>query len=354
MRAIPTGPTGVGASAARVAPPRESSVVGEAAALRVPDIYCPFPSAMHADAAQIEERTISWMRRWGYIAEAAEEDQARDSRYGLLAALVHPYGNLEATVAASKWMVWFFLSDDQYVERAGETNQPDLYARHALRTVRILHDPHDAPDDAETYLLALRELRLQIQHLAADEQIRRIASGVPEYLMSTACEAGYRIQNQTPELADYMSIREPSTMFRGMCSVFVEVVGRYVMPACLLARPDVFAVTRSAATVISYVNDMTSGLRELAWPGAVNLITVLADRHGCDYAEALEHANDLNTAETKNFVRAADRLRQEHNPLIDEYLTGLERWIRGNLDWSMATGRYHVDDPETASSTQNA
>ncbi|MGW7520515.1 terpene synthase family protein [Streptomyces sp. NPDC054796] len=98
---------------------------------------------------------------------------------------------------------------------------------------------------------------------------------------------------------------------------------------------------------ISWANDVLSGVRELSWPGAINLVRVLAQERGCSLESALDLAVEMHTQETRNFVALAERLRgrRDTDPRLEEYLAGLESWVRGNQDWSLITGRYHVEDP---------
>ena len=80
----------------------------------------------------------------------------------------------------------------------------------------------------------------------------------------------------------------------------------------------------------------------------MNLPRVLARHHGCPLPRAVDRAADCAWFELEVFLQEAGRLRLGGAGRVARYVTGLESWIRGNLDWSLTTNRYPVDSPDLA------
>jgi hypothetical protein len=123
-----------------------------------PTFYCPFPAAVHAQVNRIEEGTIAWMKRYGYIKTARDEDAARCAEFGIRAARVHPTGSTEAIQLVSDLTVWLFLTDDVYVEESGMKSALSITADHMTRSIRVLRNPEDLPLAPSASLLALQDI----------------------------------------------------------------------------------------------------------------------------------------------------------------------------------------------------
>ncbi|WP_370423325.1 hypothetical protein AB8O64_32955 [Streptomyces sp. QH1-20] len=317
-----------------------------AAGLRAPHLWCPVAPACHPDEKEVTERTVTWMRRFGYITTPAEEVMAREARFGELGALTYPHGGLEGAVLAAQLMVWLFLQDDRFCERAPAQGRIEELAEHILWSQRVLHSRRETPTVPEPYLEALVDLRGRLARMAADpEQVERVADGFNRYLGAVAAEAIYRAKGIAPDLGQYLRLRESTILMRGVCFVIIELADDCYLPGPVWARRDVRLCEQAAARAIAYTHDVLSGIRELYWPGHINLITVLAGHFNCSLAEALDRAVGMCEEQMKRFDRLAKPLAEEGDARLARYVRGLGAWIRGNLDWSMSCGRYHLASP---------
>ena len=157
-----------------------------------PVLYCPFPAAVHADADRIEEGTIAWMKRYGYIRTLREEETVRNAAFGIHAARVHPTGRTDAIQLASDLTVWLFLTDDVYVEESGASNALSITADHVIRCIRVLRDPEDLPADPNASLLALQDISRRLRSWPTHEQVDRIVNGMLEYFSGRMLRGGLR------------------------------------------------------------------------------------------------------------------------------------------------------------------
>ncbi len=312
----------------------------------VPHLRCPFPPAIHPAAERLEDSAIAWMRRFGFIRDEAEEKAARAARFGRLAALTYPYASFEGAQLACDWMIWLFLQDDEYMERAAEDGRLLDCARHTLRCLRVLHDPGAPPGD-DPYIRALHDLCERTGRHAGPEHFQRFLSGLHEYFTGAGAEVVYLSRRAIPSLEEYIALRESSIGLRSVMFVLLETAGGFPLPGPRWSEPELQALAHSASRVNSWINDILSGLRELHWPGAINLITVLAQHHGCTTEEAIGRAVAYHDRELADFQELSARLRQTcDDPRIGRYLDALAAWTRGNQDWSLTCGRYHVESPD--------
>jgi hypothetical protein len=310
-----------------------------------PALYCPFPTAVHTDARCIEEGTIAWMKRYGYIETASEEETARNAQFGIRAARVHPIGCTEAIQLVSDLTVWLFLTDDVYVEEPGMSSTLSVTADHVIRSIRVLRDPEDLPPVPSASLLALQDISRRLRALATHEQVDRLVNGMVEFFLAGCCEAVSFSRKTLPTAADYVPVRDSINCLRSVCFVFIEIVGGYELTGPTWCRPDLQAVVNKATRIISNHHDILSGLRELSREVPMNLPAVIAREQGLPMAEAFAHVGDLANADTRSFVDMTERLlADEADPSVEKYVDGLKAWIRGNLDWSLTTGRYRVCD----------
>ena len=280
------------------------------------------------------------------------ETEARRTQFGIRAARVHPRGRTDAIQLASDLTVWLFLTDDVYVEQSGMAKQPSITADHLFRSVRVLRDPCDPCAGSNPSLLALQDISRRLRDLATHEQRDRVINGMIEYFLAGCCEAAALSQRALPKAADYIPLRDAMNCLRSVCFVFIEIVSGHALPGPTWCRPDLQAVVSKAMRVIANHHDILSGLRELSEQVPMNLPAVIAREHGMSMGQAFAHVGALADADTHAFVELSARLvADEPDAAVRAYVDGLKAWIRGNLEWSMMTGRYRVPQYRGATPT---
>jgi hypothetical protein len=286
------------------------------------------------------------MWEFGFIRDSCEEKSARAAQFGRLAALTYPYASVEGAQLACDWMIWLFLQDDEYMERAAVAGRPLDFARHMLRCLGVLHDP-DAPPGEDLYIRALQDLYARTKRQAGPEHFERLLAGLHEYFTGAGAEVIYLCNREIPSLEEYVALRESSIALRSVMFVLLETGNDCLLPGTRWTTPEIQSLAYSASRVNSWINDILSGLRELHWPGSINLITVLARHHGCTPGEAIKRAVEYHDRELDEFLGMSERLRRTSgDPRVARYLDALAAWTRGNRDWSLTCGRYHVEHPD--------
>jgi len=311
----------------------------------LPPFYCPVPSALHPEAAAIEAGTLAWLKRFGYIEHPNAEQAAQRAQFGMHAARVHPRGDARVIQISSDLTVWLFLTDDVFIEEPGRHGRFEIPVEHAWGSLRILRDPDTVPAAANPSLLALRDIALRTRAFATPEQIDRITQGMVEFFLAGFSEAVAFSRNIPPKLVDYVNIRDAINCLRSLCFVFIEIVGGYTLPGATWCHPELQAVVNIATRIVSNHHDVLSGVRELSDELPMNMPAVLRHERDLPLDKTFAQVVELANADMRRFISLSDHLvSSTSDPGVARYVEGLKSWIRGNLDWSLMTGRYRVQE----------
>ncbi|MGW6599059.1 terpene synthase family protein [Streptomyces sp. NPDC055036] len=170
-------------------------------------------------------------------------------------------------------------------------------------------------------------------------QVDRFVTSVLGYWFAQVWEATNRADTVWPTVEEYKAMRV-HTGAVPTCLALIDVVGRFELPAAELARPEVKALTTKAVNVVCWANDIHSYEKESTRSHhPVNLPTLLHRRDRGTVQEAVDHAAKMHDAEVAAYREL--RPRVPAGPALERYLDGLQSWMRGNLTWSLSTGRYH-------------
>jgi 5-epi-alpha-selinene synthase len=103
-----------------------------------------------------------------------------------------------------------------------------------------------------------------------------------------------------------------------------------------------------ANNVVCWSNDIISLDKEMKRGDVHNLVLALRCEHQLVLQEAIDHAGELHDAEVRAFIDLEPRL-PSFGAAVDaelaRYVVILRSWMRGNLDWSHASGRYRPAKP---------
>jgi hypothetical protein len=312
--------------------------------LSLPQLWCPFTPALHPDAQRFEAGTFAWMKRFGYAETLRQEEQARRAQFGIRAARVHPQGDTTAIQLVSDLTVWLFLTDDVYIEQPGAAGALSITTEYANQSLRILRNPTDLPANPSLSLLALADISQRLRRIASCEQVERVTNGMVEFFLAGCCEAVYFSRKALPSTAHYIPVRDAINCLRAVCFVFIEIAGGFELPGSTWCRPELQAVVQKAVRIVSNHHDLLSGLRELQHETPMNMPAVMAREFRLSMPEAFRRVAAQANDDTQAFVVMSEQLLWDATPEVAAYVRGLGDWIRGNLDWSLSTGRYDVGD----------
>ena len=305
----------------------------------LPAFYCPFPPAPHPLAAQADARSVDFMYRHGLCAGDAERARLAQAGCGDLAGRECPAASADLLQVMADYNIWAFAFDDEYCDEGPLRERPGELADAVARMQRCAEVPEHAVYPDDRYGASLREMRSRLAQYATPLEADRFTDLMRGYFAAEVRKAGFVARGQRPGLDDYTLVR----LYSGGSIAFAELVAvcnGCPAPARLLADRRVRAIIEVAATLTDWETDIISFGKETARTGdGFNLIDAVCQETGCGTDEAFEQAMIMWDRMMTLFLRLRDRLMIEL-PQLAGYLAGLGQYIRGVLDWALATDRY--------------
>lgn len=305
-----------------------------------PGLRCTLPVRRNPHGAGVQARCLQWATRMGLAPDAKALKKISKIQVDDIAARTYPTANPELLQILADMLAWFFVSDDQYDERVLGAN-PQKLEKICGNFLRILET--GAPRLAISPLgRALLDIRCRLVPHADADWLPRFASSMELYLHGCLQEAKNRQDLITPEFGDYRQIRRAS-VGTYPCFDLIELAMTSYGTSEIFAQP-VLGILRDLATdVVAWLNDIVSFQKEISFNDPHNMIAVLMADCGLDPTEAAAKTVELINEQMDGFASLASQARAKLGPLGNEYIDGLENWIRGVYDWSFTSERYSAD-----------
>jgi hypothetical protein len=126
----------------------------------------------------------------------------------------------------------------------------------------------------------------------------------------------------------------------------IEPMHGIELPEAVLADPHYLAARHTAGTAIGLFNDLISWRKEVAVGDLHNIVFIVREERRLTLADAVHAAVAEHDAQVAAFMSACDRLnrgRWAGDPVVATGVADLAHWLRGNLDWSLESGRYATE-----------
>ncbi|WP_018684951.1 terpene synthase family protein [Actinokineospora enzanensis] len=366
---LPSGPQGLGTSAARIVPsllathrqrarsfthiPFEQ--VGE---VPLPKLRMPFPVRVnpHRDAAR--ENIVTWSRRMGILDEIPglwDEEKLRDYDLPLCSAGIHPGATADELDLTSGWLTWGTYGDDYYPVVFGRTG--DIAGAKAMTARFSQFMPVDGEPTPEPVNALERGLHDLWQRTAspmtrsAREQFRRAVEVMAD---SWVWELRNQQQNRIPDPVDYIEMRRHT--FGSELTISLSRIGhgKTVPDEVFHSRP-VLAMENAAMDYACMLNDIYSYQKEIQFEGEIhNLVLVVRNFFDTDSDTAMAIVGDLMEGRMREFEHVVatglpamfedfDLAPEARKPLLD-YAEDLRNWLSGILAWHEGVRRYSEAD----------
>ncbi|RLV08590.1 terpene cyclase [Streptomyces griseocarneus] len=312
------------------------------------EIFCPFPRRVNPHLARARRHLSAWARRTGLVTREAAGRRFERADFGRLAAVVYPTADGPRLELTADWIAWLFLVDDQLDD--GAVGRTPASARAAVEDMRALLEAPGggARPDAPPALCSLADLWARTAVGTTPHWRRRFARHLGAYLATTSTwEAGNRAAGVVPDEETYVVNRRHTGAIY-VCMDLIDVVERVDVPEAVHDGPGFTAALDAACNVVCWTNDVFSLEKERSLGETHNLVHVVGHHRGLGRAAALAHVRRAISAETAAFLvheRALLRAHPAHTAVLEPYLAGMRSWMRGNLDWSTRTKRYHPSTP---------
>lgn len=310
--------------------------------LVLPQLRCPFRSAIHSHADAIHENTVEWLYSFQVFEGEAAYRKFYTTNIGRLAARFHPSTSLEILQLISDWYAWMFLRDDQRDESELGKDPVQLAAMNT-GYLQILSGTEPAAGE-EPLAYALWDLRKRLQVKAPTAiWMRRFVRSVRDHFDSTVWEATNRLKGLTPDIKAYIRMR-PITGGMDVDTEFISLAERTHLPPEVRQHRDVKSLVQASNNVVCWANDIISLEKEVQLGDVHNLVLVLQQKLGLPLQEAVDQATRMYDAEIQAFVELEPRLPSFGEAIdanLSTFVSVLRTRMRGNLDWSLESGRYH-------------
>lgn len=320
----------------------------------LPALEYPFLSAINIQAEAVNRGTIAWAGRYDLMPRAAAA-RGRHEEYGYIAARVYPNAPAEALQVASDFVAWLFFADDQ-------NDETDVGCR--LSWMKGLHgrfgaalEGHGPASGDGPLCHALHDILSRASRRAPEGWMGRFSRSLLEYFAASRWECENRRLSLVPSPATYLAMR-PFTGAVYACFDLFAVTDALHLPAAVHDHPVVQALRLRANNVIGTCNDILSVEKELSHGDVHNLVLAIRHDQRCSLQEAIQRAAAWHDAEVGAYL-ALEPCMPSFGSAVDadlaRYAGGLRAWMRGNLDWSLASARYRSsasqeDDSEPCSS----
>ncbi|WP_432828325.1 terpene synthase family protein [Dactylosporangium sp. CA-092794] len=308
-----------------------------------PSVLCPFAPRISPHADAVHGWSLHWATRHGLLDRPGARAAFARARFANLMARAHPDAAEADLRLATAWLISIFVLDD-LLERA-LVRDPEPAKAAVDEVVRLLRDRRPTPVLAEALgrplAGALGEVWRRTEPRVSPQWRERFVGHVADYLAGTLWEAGNRAAERPPLLEEYRRMRHNSAA-ADMFFDLIEPMHGVELPRALLDDPD-FAVARhTAGTIIGIFNDLISWPKEAAIGDHHNIVFAFQREHRLPLEEAVVAAVAEHDARMLDFQLARDRLETRHwgEPSAVIGITDLVHWVRGNVDWSLESGRY--------------
>ncbi|MFJ1872430.1 germacradienol/geosmin synthase Cyc2 [Streptomyces chartreusis] len=322
---------------------------------RLPDFHMPFQVELSPHLAATRGRLSEWMHRMGMLQEGVwDEDKLAAYDLPLCSAGLDPDATPEALDLSAQWLAWGTYGDDYYPLVFG--HRRDMAA--ARLTTRRLSDC--MPVDGEPALVPLNGM----EHGLVDLWTRTTAEMTPGerntlkdavnvMTESWVWELSNQLQNRIPDPVDYLEMRRATFGSDLTLSLGRMGHGPAVPPEVYRSGP-VRSLENAAVDYACLVNDVFSYQKEIEYEGEIhNAILVVQNFFGIDYPTALDVVHDLMTQRMQQFEHVAAHelpvvyedfgLSEEGREVMRNYVTDLQNWLAGILNWHQKVDRYKAE-----------
>lgn len=363
----PTGPTGLGTSAARIAslstagtaapahqtrarllgdPPALSRVEEPAGDRAGSELYCP-PAFRDNPALgeEVNDQLVNWAEEVGIYP--GQLDRVRAANFGRLMMLTHPgTDDPDRLLAAAKCVLAEWATDDHFLDDESLGADPHQIGWRLAVTYAAVDPAHLTSNYAPQLEQALREepvavaYRSGIEHLtqyATSAQLARLRHELSVMFMAYNQEASWRMNRRTPSVWEYLTHRHVNSFVPPM--VLVDPVAGYELPPAEFADSRVRRVFTVAGSASVILNDLYSMSKES--DDDFDLPKVIIAEERCSPQEAVERTVRIHNELMHIYEREAAALSLVGSPALRRFLIDIWAWLGGNREWHATTARYH-------------
>lgn len=208
--------------------------------------------------------------------------------------------------------------------------------------MRVLDAPHSSVQTASPYARAFREISDTFRALATPGVWQRWIDSNRAFALGVVWGCVYRHTQSIPSPDHVTTIRALDAGGGSYATNLVEIARGIELPADVRERHEVRALTDMATVLLAWDNDIYSYAVEIdKHVEEINLVTSLAHHWSLDSLDCITRAMNMRNQVMRCYEQVRGRFPTAGDEVLECYVTGLDRLIRGHLGWALErTGRY--------------
>jgi hypothetical protein len=260
---------------------------------------------------------------------------------------VYPYASLARLLVAGAFSQWLFFLDGQYDDHP-EVGRNPLEVRRLMEQYFETLSTGRLPPSPTAFARFTVYLRRRLEGSCPPGWMHRFLRNVHAYLFQGSLRTvEHWAEDRVPSTEDYLGIRmHDSAVFPAVD--MIEVAAGLRLPPEVLEHPSIIEMRQLTVRHTAYVNDLFSYQKEVLWSGTpCNLVRVLMYNESLSFDEAVCELVAMVNRNVQRFIELERRLPSFEPAIADEvdaYLTGMKDWMRGNVEFSLASSRYRAPD----------
>ncbi|MFF7415421.1 terpene synthase family protein [Streptomyces lydicus] len=307
---------------------------------QLPPFYCPINESLsHPKAAELEQRAIAWIDRFGLYPNETERAWGLATHSADFSCRIIPYGAVEPLLLFIEWNYWANAVDDWHDSDSVGTRTSGI-VDHATRLIRSLEAPGSALLDPGPLTTALNDLVTRTRAMLTPLQLRRFTEGTRDWLLGATWQTANAERGTMPTLNDFAAMRMSVNGTR-FTLTWCDIANAIHVPSEVLYSAPVQALTDAAGFIVACDNDLFSYNKEdHQEPWEQNLVNVVAQHHGCSPKQALPASVAIRDRAMTLFLRLSEQLARDACPELRRYLISLGHYISGCIEWQNVAPRY--------------
>jgi Terpene synthase family 2, C-terminal metal binding len=321
-------------------------------------VFCPFTPKISPTAGEVQRHALHWATRQGLLEGPLARAAFASAKFANLMARAHPEASLADLGLATAWLTAIFEFDDrlerQLVEQPVRTRRAvdELWAWLSggdnLSGDNLSEQTREALSEqtrealGRPFCRALADVwRRTVPRVTAGWR-ERFVNHFADYLGGIVWESANRASGKLPTVAEYLRMRRHSAATE-MFFDLIEPMHGIELPGALLRDARYLAVRETGGTAIGLFNDLISWRKEAVVGDLHNIIFIVQHERRSSLADAVGYAVAEHDAQVAAFLAARDELAAGAwgaDPAVALGVADIAHWIRGNLDWSLESGRY--------------
>ncbi|KAF8817274.1 terpenoid synthase [Phlegmacium glaucopus] len=314
---------------------------------RLPDIVpgeeWPFSCPTHSLAAKANTESLRWLKSFGQHSERALLNFSR-YRIDVLVSWSYRHSGPDHYQLCSDLMYLYWLIDD-----ITDKQTTEAALREADHMKIALADPFAPPPQNEAVLgKAVRSFwGTVLTKLNPPPQSKaRFIKNFTSYINSLPEEAEDRQTGRLRNIEEHFHLRRRTG---GLLPSFDFIYMPFELPDAIADHPHINRMTLAVGDLVITANDIYSWNVEQAggqMTVAHNIVDVVKREKGLDMQGAFDFVEGMYLDIQKGLLddlKNIPTFEGPENKVLKFYVEGLVEWVQGNVEFSLASGRYFRD-----------